>query len=337
MKVPLDVLIVEDSETDAKLVMRQLRRSGYEPRSERVETGPQLKAALQKRKWQLVLSDSAAPGLGVMQALSMVRELQSGVPFIIVSGSPPQQAADEALRAGAVAFVSKDDLARIGPLVAQLNAGARGQAQALDAERRRIARELHDEVGQLLTSIKLLLEAAQRESGERRESHLAEAHVLISQAIVQVRDFSLVLWPTILDELGLAAALRWLASRQERWSGLAFQIDVQDIGPLPQETAVAAFRIAQEAVTNVVRHARGSKVTVGLKKQRRWIEVTVADDGRGFDAENGKRRAESGGGLGIAGMQERATLAGGQLDIESAKGRGTTVRARFPLRGGRAT
>jgi two-component system sensor histidine kinase UhpB len=337
MKVPLDVLIIEDSQTDTKLVVRELRRSGYEPRWARVDTPEDLRAALQQRRWQVVISDSSAPRLNALQAFSLTKELLPGVPFVVVSGGGASEGdAAELIRSGVAAYLTKNELQRLGPVVARFSSARRGQIEAQDAERRRIARELHDQVGQLLTAIRLNLELAQRERGERQEGAIAEALALANQAVGQVRDFALELWPTILDELGLPAALRWLATRQKRWSGLQFSLDLDPVGTLAQEIEAAGFRIAQEALTNVARHAHAGTVWIRLRRSQDRLELVVRDDGRGFDVEDARRRADAGASLGLAGMQERASLAGGQLEIESGAGRGTRVRVRFPLRARRA-
>src|SRR5258708_14249283 len=109
MKVPLDVLIVEDSETDTKLVVRELRRSGFTPRWERVDTPEALRSALQHRKWQLVISDSSTPRLNALQALSVTKELKPALPFIGVSGLPTEEAVAQPLRAGAAPYLEKDE------------------------------------------------------------------------------------------------------------------------------------------------------------------------------------------------------------------------------------
>lgn len=336
MKVPLDVLIVEDSATDTKLLVRELRRGGFAPRWERVETAADLRGALQRRKWQLVISDSSAPQLDALQALSVTKELTPGLPFIVVSGSTSAEAETRLMRSGAAAYLSKGELQRLGPVVARFSSAGRGQIKAQDAERRRIARELHDQVGQLLTAIRLNLELAQRESGARHEAAIDEALALANQAVGQVRDFALELWPTILDELGLPAALQWLTARQKRWSGLEFHLDLEVVGALSQEVEAACFRIVQEALTDVARHAKARTVEIRLRRTRGFLELVVRDDGQGFEVEEARRRADAGASLGLAGMQERASLVGGELEIESIAGRGTTVRFRFPLRARRS-
>jgi signal transduction histidine kinase len=328
----LEVLIIEDSETDAKLVVRELRRSGFAPRWERVDTPEELHAALQRRKWQLVISDSSAPRLNALQALSVTNELIPGVPVIVVSGHASEEAAARAIRSGAAAYLPKDDLQRLGPLVARFSTARHNQIKAQDAEHRRIARELHDQVGQLLTAIRLTLEVAQRHRGARQETAIAEALTLVNQAVGHVRDFALELWPTILDELGLPAAVRWLAARQKRWSGLEFRLDLDEVGALPQEVEAAGFRIVQEALTNVARHAKARSVVIRLRRSRGWLELAVRDDGHGFNVTDARKRADAGASLGLAGMEERASLAGGQLEIQSIARRGTSVNVRFPLR-----
>jgi signal transduction histidine kinase len=331
MKVPLNVLIVEDSATDTKLVVRELRRSGFAPRWERVDTAEDLRSALRRRKWQIVISDSSAPQLKTLQALSVTKELMPGLPVIVLSGLASEKAAAQVMRSGAAAYLSKDELPRLGPVVARFSSVTRGQLKAQDAERRRLARELHDQVGQVLTAIRLNLELAQRERGARHEAAIAEALTLLNQAVGQVRDFALELWPTILDELGLPAAVRWLAARQKRWSGLEFHLDLGNVGALPQEVEAAAFRIVQEALTNVARHAKARRVEIRLRRVRGSLELLVRDDGQGFDIGEARKRADSSATLGLAGMEERASLAGGKLEILSIKGRGTSVRVRFPV------
>jgi signal transduction histidine kinase len=334
MKAPLDVLIVEDSESDTTLVVRELQRSGFAPRWKRVDTPEDLRAALHQGNWQLVVSGSSAPRLDAPQALSLIEELVPGLPFVLVSGSASKEVVAQVMRSGAAACLTKDELHRLGPVFARLTSATRGQvqAQAQDAERRRIARELHDQVGQLLTAIQLKLMVAQREAGVRQEAALAEALALVNQSVVQVRELSLELWPTNLEELGLPAALRWLAARHQRSSGLELELELEPVGALSGETAVAVFRIVQEALTNVARHAKARRLAIRLRQARGWLELEVRDDGQGFLVEEARKRADGGASLGLAGMQERASLAGGRLEIKSIAGRGTSVRARLPVR-----
>ncbi len=204
--------------------------------------------------------------------------------------------------------------------------------QTQERERRSIARELHDEIGQALTSVQLNLQAAEpalKESGTR--SRLQESMVTIERTLQQVRDLSLTLRPSVLDDFGLVVALKWLVDRLPRAALVVdYVADEFDARP-PIEIETACFRVAQEALTNVIRHARAHRASVELGRSTQELLLVVRDDGVGFDAKRSLERATGGASLGLLGMQERASLVGGKLEIESAPGKGTVICARFPL------
>ncbi len=200
--------------------------------------------------------------------------------------------------------------------------------EAQETERRRIARELHDEIGQSLTAVKLQLHAAKRHS----DYPMQESIQLVDHALSQVRHLSLDLHPPQLDELGLVATLRWHLDRQAHAAGLISNFAADPFpAPLPPDLEIACFRIAQEALTNVVRHAHAAEVTVELRQRGNELHLIVEDDGQGFDVGTARDRAIQGASLGLVGMQERAELAGGRLELNSAPGEGTQVHAIFPL------
>ncbi len=201
-----------------------------------------------------------------------------------------------------------------------------------EQERRDIARGLHDEIGQSLTLVKIKLQLALHRDGS--DNALTEECVdITSQTIEQVRTMSLNLRPPALDDLGLEAALRWALERQQEASGWETEFRSDPItGRLAMETETACFRVMQEALTNVARHAAAAKVAVHLRISGEELELTVRDDGRGFDQDAVRRRPAGRSSLGLISMKERAALAGGSLNIESADGAGTVVKARFPLR-----
>jgi PAS domain S-box-containing protein len=204
--------------------------------------------------------------------------------------------------------------------------------KAHEEERRRIARELHDEIGQSLTAVRINLQRAM--SGADLQSsrpYLNESSGLIERVLQQVRDISLDLRPSVLDDLGLVASLRWYLDRTSRRAGFVGQLSA-DPGEirLPSEVETACFRIVQEAVTNIVRHAGARRVEIGLLEAGEHLEVVVRDDGAGFDVTAARECAVRGGSLGLLGMQERVALLGGRIAIESGPGRGTEVQIRLP-------
>lgn len=202
-----------------------------------------------------------------------------------------------------------------------------------ESERRHLARELHDEIGQSLTGIKLNLKALQHPAQVPKSSSLVQDTIdVVDQTLLQVRSLALDLRPSMLDDIGLVAALRWCLNRQSQRAGFAphFVAESAVSGASP-EINTACFRIAQESLTNVSRHAQARNVRVEIRQLDRELELLVSDDGIGFDVPAARDRASHGASLGLLGMQERVQLVGGQFEIESNPSGGTTVRARFPM------
>ena len=196
-----------------------------------------------------------------------------------------------------------------------------------EEERRRIARELHDEIGQLLTGLKLALDAVVPVSGA--EGHLHSARELASGLMNRVRELSLALRPTVLDDLGLVPGLLWQIDRYSTQTGV--EVDFQQVGVDARyrpELETAAYRITQEALTNVARHAGVGEAVVNLWLDDDALMLRIEDRGKGFDVQAVRKRAATGG---LVGMQERAMLLGGQIEITSAPQKGTRVLARLPL------
>lgn len=193
-------------------------------------------------------------------------------------------------------------------------------------ERRDLARELHDEVGQQLTLLKLLLTRLAGET-EAASPVIREATAAVSTLMQQVRDLSLDLRPSMLDDLGLGATLRWYAARVARLAALETCVEIDPGFPrLVPDAETLFFRVAQEGITNVMRHAHAENLGVRLTRDGDLIELRVSDDGRGFDAESARRASIRGKSAGLLGMQERAALGGAELTIESTPGTGTVLR-----------
>jgi signal transduction histidine kinase len=214
---------------------------------------------------------------------------------------------------------------------------ARRLFKAQEEERRRLAVELHDELGQVLTAVKINLGSLERAVDKTVPPHqLRDAIASVDQAMQRVRDLALDLRPSVLDDLGLAAALRWYFDRFARGSQVEARAAIDPVPPLEAELETACFRVAQEAMTNVARHARARHVWLELRALGEGIELGVRDDGIGFDVGAARERAAGGTSMGLLGMQERVSLVGGELEIVSAPGRGTAVRALFGIQAGKA-
>jgi signal transduction histidine kinase len=202
-----------------------------------------------------------------------------------------------------------------------------------ETERRYIARELHDEVGQALTALRIGLKRT--EGCKTLESALAsirESTPTVEELINKVRNLSIELRPSILDDFGLTAALDWYVNWLSPKVGfkVAFRTDLTEerFSPILELTC---FRITQEALTNAARHSNAKNVYVDLETMSGELHLTVRDDGKGFNIDETRKRALKGESFGLLGMQERASLAGGHLELTSAPGKGTAIHVYFPL------
>ena len=480
----LAVLMVEDSESDALLVLRALRRAGFALRHRRVEDGAGMRAALAGERWDVVLSDFNLPGFDARSALAELHASGLDLPFIVVSGTIGDEIAIELMRRGAHDYLMRENLARLAPAIErelgearvraerrralaalhdseavlreaqriggvgqwrrdlpggapwcsdtlfalfgmapvagedaldalltrvhpddlgrllqahrELAAGSehveleyrivhadgslryvlecaarsrgveaatprligtvhdvtaqRAAAEALrtanarlrqmslrvldaqEAERRAVAYELHDQIGQALTAVKLDLQAMtpHLDAGPA-VARLAAAIHTTEEALAQVRGLSLNLRPPQLDYMGLEASLRWHAERECARAGLALDF-AGSVGEFKAEErcAIVCFRLLQEALTNVVRHAAAKRVRIALSAADGRLDLEIADDGRGFDLARARRRMLEGASVGLLGMEERAALIGGEVRIDAAPGAGTRIRVSLP-------
>ena len=204
--------------------------------------------------------------------------------------------------------------------------------RAQEDERRGIARELHDEIGQALTSIQLNFQSIEPlHQNPHASTALSENMAIIEGVLQQVRDLSLNLRPSVLDDFGLVPALNWLVKRQPRGAGLAIEFSADEIEPRPAaEIETVCFRVAQEALTNIVRHAHAIHIRIGLRKQDNELRLTIEDDGIGFDVPKAMQSSSGGSSMGLLGMQERVELVGGRIEIISTPGHGTRLDAVVP-------
>jgi two-component system sensor histidine kinase UhpB len=204
--------------------------------------------------------------------------------------------------------------------------------QAQEEERQRLARELHDEAAQALTSLLVHLRLLERaHEPERAQQHVQKLRELTAQALEEVRRVALDLRPTILDDLGLGAALEWRVDDFTQASGVQAGIDIQGLEQrLPRDIELVFYRVGQEALTNITRHARAQHVTVSLRRENEILTLDVIDDGVGFNQATLPPQIRCG--LGLVGMRERLAMINGTQTIESTPGKGTRILACAPLR-----
>lgn len=206
---------------------------------------------------------------------------------------------------------------------------------AQEEERQHLARELHDEAGQVLTGLKLTLEMGQRLPPEALKTSMQQALTLVGELIQLVRNLSLDLRPAMLDDLGLVPTLLWHFDRYTAQTKVRVVFEHAGIEQrFATEIETAAYRIVQEALTNVARHARASQATVRLWVDENWLNVQVEDHGVGFDTEAMLETVlASGATFGLSGIRERVLLLEGQLTVEATPGQGTRLTAELPLDG----
>ena len=207
--------------------------------------------------------------------------------------------------------------------------------EAQEAERRRISRELHDQVGQILTAVKMNLYSLRQQcSAPAILSSIEDNMKVIDEAVDQVRHLSVDLRPPLLDDFGLVIALRWYLDRQAKHGGVPADFVSRSFDEdrrFSSELETACFRVVQEAVTNVVRHARATRISVLLETTGPDLILQVTDNGRGFDVNALRNSPARTATLGLLGMGERVQAVGGTITIESVPELGTEICARFPI------
>jgi signal transduction histidine kinase len=228
---------------------------------------------------------------------------------------------------------------RVEQRTAEVHALSGRLLQLQDAERRHIARELHDSTAQVLAGAAFSLEKSkslalkQPTAAAGLVQAIDDSANMVEQATSEVRTISYLLHPPMLDDLGLLEVVRWFADGFSKRSGITVALDLQaDIGRLSREMELALFRIVQESLTNVHRHSGSRSATIAVGRIGDKVRVTVTDNGRGFVAEkDGKEAGLSALGVGIRGMEERVRQLGGTLSVISSVGQGTQVEAALPV------
>ncbi len=351
----LKILLLEDDIADAEMVKYALGQSGLTFTLERVDTREEYLQRLRESPLDLILSDYNLPGFDGLSALALAREHAPDTPFIFVTGTLGEERAIETLKRGASDYVLKNTLTHLVPAVHRTlreaaeradrkHAEARlreshEQLRALsiylqyvrEEERTRIAREVHDELGQSLTRFKMDLAWVGGRLPRSLRPLLDKIHDMsahVDATIQSVRRIATELRPGILDDLGLVAALEWQGNEFQTRTGIECHVTstLQDT-LLDADLNTAFFRIFQETLTNIMRHANATRVDVNSTKRDGCLVLTVLDNGRGIRAHEITDRKS----IGLLGMEERAALLGGKFLIEGEPDRGTTVTVKIPL------
>jgi len=353
---PIRLLVVEDSELDYELLQAMLMRDreslGGRVRTQRVEDEQGMRAAFACARIDAVVTDHNLPRFDAFAALKVSKEIDPDLPVLVLSGEMSEDLAVACLHAGADDFVLKSRMFRLAPALRRSleAAGARrGQRAAFAAladselrlrelachlervkeeQRRALAREVHDDIGSTLTALKF--ELARLAKGLADASacapSIAAMQELLAHAAAASHRIQHNLRPPVLDA-GLVEALRWLARGFAERTGVAVHFEAnRDEMPLAPEQAEALYRMGQEALANVSKHAQARKVSLQLFAADDGVTLEIADDGAGFDPQ----MLATSPGFGLRGLVERARGLGGWAEVAATPGRGTTVMFSLP-------
>ena len=357
VKQDIHILMLEDDPADAELTKFALRKAGLHFSLTRVETKQEYLDRLNERPPDLILSDYSLPGFNGTDALEIAREKCPHTPFVFVTGTMGEEVAIETLKSGATDYVLKTRLGRLLPAVNRALRESHERAKhrraeeqlreshkrlralstylqtVREEERTRIAREVHDELGQALTGCKMDVAWIASKLPREMKPLLEKTKALaghIDSTIQMVRRIATELRPGILDHLGLGAALEWQANEFQTRTGIKCDVRANpDLPPLDPDLNTAFFRIFQETLTNIIRHAGATHVAVNLKQSANQIILEVKDNGRGISKAEISHTTS----MGLLNMRERAALLGGDFKIgRIPHGKGTKVQVSIPLR-----
>lgn len=353
---PVRVLHLEDSPADHELVRLTLRRAGVAYEMRQADTLQGLQDWLEREPFDLILADYRLPGFTALDAWEIVQQRPGHPPFVLLSGAIGEAAAVDAMRSGFADYLLKDDMGRLPHVIARaievaearrarekavaelaeseqrLAALAEHLQTSIEEERAAIAREIHDDIGGALTAVKFDLawigrHAPKGGSGDGLREHAASAAEMLQHAIDASQRLMMNLRPPVLDQ-GLAAAVRWLAETFERRTQVRTRVRCSSEAlQVPPALQLVAYRTAQEALTNIHKHARAREVHIDLSDHEGVLTLEVTDNGQGIAPEM-LRKPRS---FGLKGLQERARRAGGWMDVSSRPGHGTSVIVSLPL------
>lgn len=350
--LPLLILHLEDSLADHRLTVRALRESGLQAAVHHVDTLSDFRSAIDIHAFDVILADYQLAGFTALDAWQLVTSKPQSPPFILLSGAIGEAAAVDAIRLGMADYVLKDHLSRLSHVISRaceirqvrlqrelaVQELARSQQSlallaehlqdSIEEERAAIAREIHDDIGGALTAIRFDLAWIERHANELPVVHHAHAATeMLQHALGASQRIMKNLRPPVLDQ-GLAAALEWLARDFEQRTATPVSLTSSLYSvPLPDHLQLVAYRTAQEALTNISKHAAATAVTMDISDGESVLTLEVSDNGRGMEA-SAREKQQS---FGLVGLSERAKTVGGWLDISSRPGQGTSLILSVPL------
>lgn len=349
---PIRILHLEDSALDHDIARQTLRKAGLPCEMQRVESLDEFVRTLHADRFDAILADYRLPGFTALDAWQALQDLPQPPPFILLSGAIGETAAVDAIKLGMSDYLLKDDLGKLAHViqraievqqakrerehaVEELAASEQRLARfaehlqmSIEQERAAIAREIHDDIGGSLAAIQFDLSWIGRHHADPdTQAHVQAATTMLQHAVGASQRIMMNLRPAILDQ-GLEAAVEWLAGEFERRTGIRTLVRAAlKQTQFDKAIQLTAYRTAQEALTNISKHARCSEVRIDLSDAEGVLTLEITDNGRGIAApERNKPKA-----FGLKGLQERARTVGGWLDISSREGQGTSITLSIPL------
>ncbi len=345
----LKILHLEDSPADAELVGRCLKRENIHSEIKIVDSKVDFQNGLKYFDPDVILCDHSLPQFNSSEALKIVRVRKSETPFILVTGAVSEEFAVNIIKEGADDYILKRNLTRLPSAITSALRQRRAESElqvtmqklreseaavrqyseylqrAQEEERARIARDLHDELGGQLTGIKMHLHLFSKKAvGKERQDSILGIMRETDDALASMRKIATQLRPAILDTLGLVDAIEWLSKQFCEKTGTPCIVILPDglkLDGVNKDVSTCFFRICQETLNNIRKHASPSQVQIELDRVADSLVMAVRDNGQGID----EKKLYNPFSMGIVGMRERARIVGGTLDIKSKKREGTTV------------
>lgn len=348
---PLLLLHLEDSVADQRLAQITLRKAAVACEVISTDNLSDFINHLKAQSFDLVLADYHLLGFTALDAWEQAQTLPQCPPFVLLSGAIGETAAVGAIQRGIADYLLKDNIARLPHVllrtlevhearkakeqaVQELARSERQLAelmehlqQSIEQERASIAREIHDDIGGSLTSVKFDLSWIDRNATDPKiQAHARDALEMLQHALGASQRIMMNLRPPVLDQ-GLVAAVQWLAENFEQRTGIVTRLDAPDYIDVAPEVQVVAYRTAQEALTNVSKYAQASAVHIELSNTEKHLTLEVRDNGQGIAPQQREKPKA----FGLRGLAERARTVGGWLDVSSQVGKGTSIIISVPL------
>ncbi|MBN1850195.1 MAG: response regulator [Deltaproteobacteria bacterium] len=351
------ILLIEDDEDDYVIIRDILSDiPKWRFQLDWVSSAHQAKEHLLSMDCDVCLLDYRLDNEDGIEVLKTLKKSECKAPIIMLTGYGDHEIDMEAMKAGAADYLEKGNLeprvlersiryamdrARALNVIQKSERGLRELSsrlvEAQERERMRLAKELHDSIGANLAAIKYMLEAKQLQMGGENEPPegptLEKITDLLRETIVESQRIATNLRPSILDDMGILAAIQWVVRKsQEVYSSIHIETEIKIMEEdVPESLKIIILRIIQEALNNAAKHSEADTIHLSLEKDGGFLTLLVKDNGKGFHPERLQTRNNLSGGMGLQGMRERAELYGGIFQIDTAEGKGCALKAKWPL------